>query len=257
MDLSFTDLHLMLRGRTIVDGISGHLRPGKITVILGANGAGKSSLLSCLSGLRRPTTGEVMLGSTPLLHIPVNPRARQIGLLPQRAEIHWDINVRALVALGRLPHHGRWGSGPVDEQAVNEAMAATDVTHLADRKAMRLSGGEQARVLLARVLAGQPRWLLADEPLSNLDPMHQLDALERLSECARNGVGVVVVLHDLTHAMRIADHILLLKQGRLLSAGPPESVLTPGLLAEAFGINVHIGKDDGGEPFIVPTRRAS
>ena len=257
MDLSFCDLHLILRGRKILDGLSGHMRPGQITVILGANGAGKSSLLSCLAGLRQPTSGHAQLGDTPLSSLSANERAKQIGLLPQKGEIHWDINARALVALGRLPHHGRWGSGPADEQAVDAAMIATDVVHLAERKAQRLSGGEQARVLLARVLAGQPRWLLADEPLANLDPSHQLDALERLAECARSGVGVVVVLHDLTHAARIADHILLLKQGRMLAAGPRDAVLTPALIAEAFGIDVHIGRDDTGAPFIIPSRRAS
>ncbi|MEO6717558.1 MAG: ABC transporter ATP-binding protein [Novosphingobium sp.] len=256
MDLRFDKLGLTLRGRTILDGVSGVLPRGQVTVILGANGAGKSSLLSCLSGLRRPTSGEVRLGERALAAVAHGERARLIGLLPQQAEVHWDISVHALVALGRLPHHGRWGPVEADRQAVAAAMAATDVSHLAERKAQRLSGGEQARVLLARVLAGQPRWLLADEPLANLDPAHQLDALARLAECATDGMGVVAVLHDLTHAARVADQVVLMKQGCIIAAGPAETVLTPALIEAAFGITVHVGTDDRGGPIIVPLARA-
>lgn len=255
MQLCFDELGLVLRGRTILDRISGALAPGQVTVILGPNGAGKSSLLSCLSGLRRPTNGEVRLDGRLLQLYTHQERARAIGLLPQRAEVHWDITARALVSLGRLPHRGRWGESEADRMAVAEAMRATDVLHLAERKALRLSGGEQARVLLARALAGQPAWLLADEPLASLDPAHQLDALERLADCARRGMGVVAVLHDLTHAARVADRVILMREGRILAAGATGDVLTPALIEAAFGIRVHIGEDGGGAPIIVPTMR--
>jgi iron complex transport system ATP-binding protein len=257
MDIRFDALSLTLRGRPILQDVSGHLPKGKVTVILGANGAGKSSLLSCLASLRIPDSGTVFLGDHPLANIPADVRARRIGLLPQQADIHWEINVRALVALGRLPHQGRWGKNAGDDAAIAKAMAQTDVTQFADRKALRLSGGEQARVLLARVLAGEPDWVLADEPLANLDPAHQMDAVSCLKDVAQNGAGVVLVLHDLTQAARIADHVIIMKACRIQAAGTCAQVLTQEQLAEAFGVSVHISSDDKGAPIITPVSRAA
>jgi iron complex transport system ATP-binding protein len=256
MDMRFENLSLNLRGRPILHGVSGHLQKGKVTAILGANGAGKSTLLSCLAGLRTPDSGTVMLGDQPLSSISAQTRARQIGLLPQQADIHWEINVRALVALGRLPHQGRWGKTDADDAAIDRAMAQTDVAQFADRTALRLSGGEQARVLLARVLAGEPNWVLADEPLANLDPAHQMDAAACLKAVARGGAGVVIVLHDLTQAARIANHIIIMNCGRIQAAGTPAEVLTHDQLASAFGVAVHISHDDTGAPVITPIGRA-
>lgn len=259
-DIRFNSLFLTLRDRPVLQDVSGHLQKGKVTVILGANGAGKSSLLSCLASLRTADSGTVLLGDQPLPSIPTHIRARQIGLLPQQADIHWEINVRALVALGRLPHQGRWskwgGTSAGDDAAIAKAMTQTDCTQFADRKALRLSGGEQARVLLARVLAGEPDWVLADEPFANLDPAHQMDAVSCLKDVAQGGTGVVLVLHDLTQAARIADQVIIMKQGRIQSAGTCEQVLTHDQLAEAFGVAVHIGTDDAGAPIITPVSRA-
>lgn len=260
MDLRFDALSLTLRGRPVLRGVSGHLKKGQVTVILGANGAGKSSLLSCLASLRMPDHGAVMLGDEPLANVPAELRARRIGLLPQQADIHWEINVRALVALGRLPHQGGWarwgGKSAADDAAIDKAMAQTDCAQFADRKALRLSGGEQARVLLARVLAGDPDWVLADEPLANLDPAHQMDAISCLKNVAQAGAGVALVLHDLTQAARIADHVIIMKDGCIQAAGSCAQVLTQSQLADAFGVSVHIGKDDHGAPIITPISRA-
>ena len=256
MDIRFDALSLALRGRPVLQNVSGHLQKGKVTVILGANGAGKSTLLSCLASLRIADKGTVMIGDQLLPAIPASIRARQIGLLPQQADIHWEINVRALVSLGRLPHQGRWGKTASDDAAIDKAMALTDCAQFADRKALRLSGGEQARVLLARVLAGEPDWVLADEPLANLDPAHQIDAVSCLKGVAQNGAGVVLVLHDLTQAARIADHIIIMKQGRIQAAGTCAQVLTHDQLADAFGVSVHIGTDNAGAPIITPISRA-
>jgi iron complex transport system ATP-binding protein len=255
MDLSFDALSLTLRGRPILKGVSGHLKQGQVTAILGANGAGKSSLLACLSGIRPADTGEVRLGVQTLSAMPSIERARAIGLLPQQADIHWDVNVRSLVALGRLPHQGRWGGHPDDDVAIEEAMAQTDCLDLADRKALRLSGGEQARVLLARVLAGRPEWILADEPLANLDPAYQIDVMNCFKAAAANGAGVALVLHDLTQAARIADHAIIMKAGSIIASGAAADILTADHLAEAFGVKVHIGADDQGAPIIAAVGR--
>ena len=261
MDISFDTVSLELRGRLVLQSVSGHLQKGKVTAILGANGAGKTSLLSCLAGLRTPDSGTIMLGDRLLSGLSDQDRARRIGLLPQQADIHWEINVRALVALGRLPHQGRFskwgGKTAADEAAVEKALLQTDCTQFADRKALRLSGGEQARVLLARVLAGEPEWVLADEPLANLDPAHQMDAIACLKNVTANGAGVVLVLHDLTQAARIADHVIIMNQGRIQAAGPCAEVLTQEQLAAAFGVSVHISSDDMGAPIITPVSRAA
>jgi iron complex transport system ATP-binding protein len=255
MDLSFEALSLTLRGRPILKGISGHLKQGQVTAILGANGAGKSSLLACLSGVRAADAGLVRLGSQALSGMPSIERARAIGLLPQQADIHWDVNVRSLVGLGRLPHQGRWGGHPDDAAAIEAAMAQTDCLDLADRKALRLSGGEQARVLLARVLAGRPEWILADEPLANLDPAYQIDVMNCFKAAAAKGTGVALVLHDLTQAARIADHVIIMKAGSIIASGAAADILTADHLAEAFGVKVHIGTDDYGAPIIAAVER--
>jgi iron complex transport system ATP-binding protein len=255
MTLQAQSLSLSLRGRPVLKDVTTILPKGKVSVIIGPNGAGKSTLLSCLSGLRTPDQGRVLLNDEPIEKISANTRARRIGLLPQQADIHWDVTVRALVALGRLPYYDRWGRGTENEAAIEAAMAQTDCLHLAGRTALRLSGGEQARVLLARVFAGQPDWILADEPLANLDPAHQIDALTNLAQAARAGAGVVAVLHDLTQAARLADHIVILKAGAVHAAGNAGDVLTRDILQSAFDVGVHIGKDSDGAPIIVPTHR--
>ncbi len=255
MELGFSDLTVALGGRRVLDGISGQFRPARITVVLGPNGAGKSTLLACLAGLRQPDGGRVVLGADPVLALDRRRRARLIGLLPQRGEINWNIDATELVALGRLPHRGRWGATAEDRRAVAEAMAETDTAGFAGRRVRELSGGEQARVLLARVLAGEPRWLLADEPLANLDPAYQLDVLERLIRHAATGAGVVVVLHDLTQAARIADDVLLLKDGAVVAQGPRADVLTAPRMTSAYGVEVHIAEGPDGKPLLVPVRR--
>ena len=232
MALSVGDLRVVLGGRTVLDGVSAGFAPGRVTAVLGANGAGKSTLLRTLVGLIAVDGGTATLDGRAIAALPPRERARAIGYLPQDGAVHWNMIVRDLVALGRLPHGGG------GEEAVAAALAATDTAGLAERPVRELSGGERARVLLARVLAGEPRWLLADEPLAGLDPLHQLDTLALLRAAAARGTGVVVVLHDLTLAARVADAVVLMKAGRVLAAGETEAVMTPDNLAAAYGVKV-------------------
>jgi iron complex transport system ATP-binding protein len=162
-------------------------------------------------------------------------RARTIGYLPQQGEVAWNMSAQDVVALGRLPHRA---GAMADAAAITAALDATDATLLADRRVGELSGGERARVLLARVLAGEPRWLLADEPLASLDPAHQLDLLDRLRTVARAGAGVAVVLHDLAQAARVADDAILMSGGKIVASGPAADILTPGRLGELFGVRL-------------------
>lgn len=235
-DLSFSALSLVRGGRRILDDVACTLRQGEVTAILGANGAGKSSLLSCMAGLHEEARHGIMLGERPLSAIGADERARLIGLLPQHGEVHWNMRVDALVALGRMAHNGGGRLSAEDRAVIVAAMDHMDIGHLSTRAVLTLSGGEQARVLLARVLAGEPEWLFADEPLASLDPAHQLAVMDRLLATARAGAGVAVILHDVNHAARIADHVILMKQGRIAADGPRDTVLTPERLTDIFGI---------------------
>ena len=246
---------LSLGGNRILDDVSFAFRRGRVTALLGANGAGKSTLLACLAALRQPDSGRATLDGRDVQTIDRRERARAIGLLPQAADVHWDVDVATLVGLGRFPHRGRWGETDADRAAVVRALAATDMTALADHGVERLSGGERGRALLARVLAGEPDWLLADEPLASLDPAHQLDVLARLRGVAAAGGGVVLVLHDLHLAARVADDAVLLRHGRVIAAGPADAVLTAPLIAEAYGVEVEIGTTPAGQRFILPVAR--
>ena len=209
------------------------LRPGEITAICGPNGAGKSTLLTVLAGLLAPAAGTASLDGAPLATIPARSRAQAIGYLPQNAEIAWDIDVATLAGLGRLP----WRSSPADDRAaINEALVATDLVPLASRPMSKLSGGERARALLARVLAGKPRWVLADEPLAALDLAHQAALLRTFRALASEGVGVVLVLHDLARAMNGADRAVVLDKGRIVADGPPPLALSGKQIARTWGV---------------------
>jgi len=250
VDFDFSDIQLQRGGRTIVDGVSGHLAGGQIVVILGANGAGKTSLLHCLAGLQRDAGGVVHLDGRRLDDITLQERARLVGFLPQRGEVHWNLSVHALVALGRMAHNGGGELSQEDEHIIASVMEQVDIAHLSERQVLTLSGGEQARALFARVLAGVPRWLLADEPLASLDPAHQRAMLDILAHTAKAGTGVITVLHDVNHAMRIANHVILMRAGCILAQGPRDVVLTAELLEQTYGIEFEMTPD--GRAFLLP-----
>ena len=223
-------------------GVSLSLRPGEVTAICGPNGAGKSSLLSCLAGLLAPATGAVILHGAPFAAMPLEARARTLGYLPQTPEVAWDVSVQTLAGLGRLP----WRTGAAeDAAAVDAALSALDLPAFAHRPVSQLSGGERARALLARVLAGTPRWLLADEPLANLDLAHQLALLGHLRACAELGTGVVPVLHDRALAMNHAGRVVVLDQGSVQADGSPEQALAEAVLAQVWGVKAHWLGDPG------------
>ena len=219
---------LSLPGR--LAGVSLTLRPGEVTAICGPNGAGKSSLLTCLAGL---VGNGAALDGTPLEAMAPRARARVLGYLPQSADVAWDVSVETLVGLGRLP----WGDDAAqDRAAIEAALAALALGPLRARPVSRVSGGERARALLARVLAGSPGWLLADEPLANLDLAHQLALLAHFRALAAGGLGVVLVLHDLAHAMNHADRVVVLDQGRVVADGAPEQALAQDVIAKVWGV---------------------
>lgn len=232
--------------REILAGLDLSLRAGEVTALVGPNGAGKSTLLAGLCGLLAPAAGAVRLDGQDLSALPPMARARRIGFLPQMPEIAWPLEVRILVGLGRTPHIGARGLSAADARIIDAALEEAGAADLAERDACTLSGGERARVMIARVLAGEPDWLLADEPLAGLDPGCQIDAAETLVRRARAGCGVVLTLHDLTLAARIADRVLVLAEGRLLADGPPEVALVPDVLARAFAVRTALRRGPEG-----------
>ncbi len=245
-----------LGGARVLTDVAIAFRPGRVTALLGPNGAGKSTLLACLAGLRVPATGAATLDGAPVHLLDRRVRARRIGLLPQAQDVHWNVDVETLVGLGRLPWRARGAETEADRAAIARAMAATDVAHFASRGVEHLSGGERSRVLLARVLAGEPEWLLADEPLASLDPAHQLDVAGVLRRIAAQGAGVALVMHDLNLAARIADDAVLLRQGKVVATGAVGDVLTAPLIAKTYDVTAEVGRTAGGERFVLPLARA-
>lgn len=227
--MSLSVEHATVKGR--ISDASTALQPGQITAICGPNGAGKSTLLSVLAGLLTPDTGSAVLDGNPLLSLPPMERAKRIGYLPQNGEAAWDVSVGNLVALGRMPHRDS-AAAPVEV-----ALDALDLGALKNRPMSQLSGGEKARALLARVLAGEPNWILADEPLAALDLAHQLALIGHLRRQADAGTGVVIVLHDLAMAMNHADRVLVLDDGSLVADDNRKSALDCAVIKRVWGVD--------------------
>jgi iron complex transport system ATP-binding protein len=241
--------------RRVLDKVSADLGAGSLVGLLGPNGAGKTTLLRTLAGLLRPHGGHVVLLGRELTSYPARELARVVGYLAQDATCHWAMTVENVVALGRLPHRPPWaGNSAQDLEAITRAMGHTDVGPLAQRAMDTLSGGERARVLLARALAGTPQVLLADEPVNGLDPAHQLDVMSVLQRLASAGAAVVVVMHDLTLAARYCDRVILLDAGQVLADGAPDKVLSDENLQRCFAIRAHTAEVDG-RRLILPLAR--
>jgi iron complex transport system ATP-binding protein len=252
MSVVATAIDVTLGKASILAGVNITLRKGRVTAIIGPNGAGKTTLIRALAGLVPLSSGSIAIEGEPLANMPLTTRARTIGYLPQIGQPHWNISARDLVGLGRLPHRSAFAAlSPSDEAAITTALTDTDTLTLADRPVDELSGGERARVKLARVLAGDPAWILADEPLANLDPPHARDVLTLLRKAATNGKGVAVVLHQLSAAAEVADDVIIMRSGAIIAAGPCTDVLLPDTLHAAFDMAFDVIPHEG-KRVIVP-----
>lgn len=252
VSLAIRDLAVDLGGRSVVSGLTLDLTGGTLVALVGPNGAGKTSVLRALVGLL-PHRGTISLDGSPVGTLPPRERARRIAYLPQGHEAHWPLPARDIVALGRVPHGA---PDPTrlparDAEIVGEAMRLTDTTHLADRPVTALSGGERARVALARVFAVEAPVILADEPTAALDPRHQLAVMSALRRAADGGALAVAVTHDLGLAARFGDHVAVMDAGRLAAFGIPEEALAPAILRDVFGVDA-FRAEHRGDPVLVP-----
>lgn len=247
------------KDRPVVHGVDLAVRPGALTVLVGANASGKSTLLRGLARLLSAHDGRVTLDGEPIERIPARQLARTIGVLPQNPIAPEGITAGELVARGRYPHQPIFrGRSSDDDAVVAASLAATDSASLTERRMDELSGGQRQRVWIAMALAQQPRILLLDEPTSALDVAHQVEVLDVLRAEVDRGTTVVVVLHDLTLAARYADELVVLCDGRIVAKGEASEVLTEATVKDAFGIDARILTDpDTGRPVVLPRAGSS
>ena len=238
--LSTNNLGVTLSGRAVLRDVSLSLPSRRFVALVGPNGAGKTTLLRALSGLL-PSTGTVHVGGDLLSSLSLRERAKRFGYLPQGHLVHWPLQVKDVVALGRYPHGATDPArlSPGDEEAVMQAMQVVDVVALAPRLVTELSGGERSRVALARVLAVGAPILLADEPTASLDPRYQIDVMKNLRSITDSGVLVIAATHDLGLAARFSDSVLVVSNGRLVAQGKPAQALSETIMADVFRISAY------------------
>ena len=250
------ELHYRTGGRVLLDGVSLSIEPGEVHALLGPNGAGKTTLRRLRAGEQRPTSGVIELNARALAAMGARELARQRAVLPQVHGLSFAFTGAQVVALGRLPCPRH--STEHEARIVREALDLAGVAELAGRSYPTLSGGERARVQFARVIAQvwdplpdeAARFLLLDEPTASLDLAHQHDCLRAVSELARRGLGVLLILHDPNLALRYASRVTLLRDGRMLASGAPQDVITADALEQLYGVPVRLVRANGGLPVV-------
>lgn len=258
MRLNAQNLTLAYDNRRVVEDLTVELPAGKVTVIVGANACGKSTLLRGLARLLKPAAGTVLLDGKDIHSLSTRAVAKTLGLLPQTPVAPDGIAVADLVGRGRYPHQGwfrQWNTD--DDAAVASALRLTDTLELSDRNVDELSGGQRQRVWIAMALAQQTDILLLDEPTTFLDVTHQIEVLDLITDLNRSaGTTVAIVLHDLNLAARYADHLIAMKDGRIVAEGAPLHVVTEKTVAEVFGLESRVIPDPvAGTPMVVPVGR--
>ena len=257
MQLQANHLHYAyLPEKTVLDDVSLQIEPGETLYILGRNGSGKTTLLSCLAGLLKPASGEVLLDGASLQSFSPAERARKVGLIPQMHTPAFGYTVNEMVMMGRAPYLGWLGSPNREDQAVvDEALAQLGLFELRDRPYTEISGGEQQLTLIARGLAQQCQLLLMDEPTAHLDLSNQHRILEIISQLTDRGLSFIISSHSPNNALSYADRVLLLAAGEVRAYGTPQETLTEPMLSAIYGIRTEVLSNDDGKPLAVITQR--
>lgn len=244
--------------KTILHDVSLEIPDGKISVIIGSNACGKSTLLKTIARLIKPNSGEIMLDEKNVHQIKSKQFAKTVGLLPQSPVVPEGITVADLVGRGRFPHQGfMQGFSKKDSEAVANALEIMGISNLAKRNIDELSGGQRQRVWIAMALAQETDILFLDEPTTYLDITYQIEILDLLTDLNRkHGTTIVMVLHDINLSARYADYIFAMHKGKLFAEGTPQKVITKNLIAKVFGLESEIIKDPVSQtPFVVPKGR--
>jgi len=252
MTLEARNIHVTIRENLILNDVSLSLPRGKLVGLIGPNGAGKTTLLRAMLGLVHRQSGTILLDGEDLAGWTLKEKAKKITYAAQGAPVHWPLDVEHIISLGRIPHLDPWQKiSGTDKDIIRQAMINTDTRHLAGRLTTTLSGGERACVMLARAIVAEADYLCADEPIASLDPYHQLHVMDILQGLAREGHGVLIILHDLSLAGRYCDELVLMDQGRILAHGTAGQVLTEENLAKAYHIKASRWQENG-ESFLSP-----
>lgn len=242
----------------VLEGLDLELPKGKVTAIVGPNGCGKSTLLSGLARLHKPNGGAVLLNGKVITDLPTREVARQLALLPQDAAAPDGLTVAELIRFGRQPHQRllqQWSEH--DQAIVDAALQAADLVELADRPLQSMSGGQRQRAWIAMAIAQDTPLLLLDEPTSALDLGHQIEVFDLIRQLAAAEKTIVMVVHDLSSACRYADHLVAMQGGRVVAQGTPQTVVTPKLVKELYGIHCTLLRDPlHGTPIIAAIARA-
>lgn len=247
MELKASQLQIGYGEHVIVDGMDVTIAKDKITTIIGPNGSGKSTVLKAITRLIRYQSGEVLLDGEDIQQISPKTLAKKIGILPQMHTAPSDFRVKELVGYGRMPYQKfLGGKSRQDEEIVKWAMEVTGIWKYRDKSIYEISGGETQRVWIATVLAQQPEIMFLDEPTTYLDISHQLETMNLIKKLNREtGIGVVMVLHDLSQALEVSDHIIVIKDGKKYSEGSPEEVINPKMMKEVYDVDCEIMQIEG------------
>lgn len=244
MSLSTHNLSVGYHDKAIVKQVNLSIPEGKIIALLGPNGCGKSTLLKAMARILSPMEGHVQWQGKNLHSIASKKLAQQLALLPQTQPIPEGIKVKDLVAYGRSPYTGFWGRlNRQDQLIIDSVMHETGITELADQLVSELSGGQRQRVWLAMTLAQDTPYLLLDEPTTYMDLSHQVELMHLLRKLNKQGKTIITVLHDINQAARYCDHLIVMKQGSIITQGSPDSVLTQTLMKDVFSLNAQIHRD--------------
>ncbi|MEW5706845.1 MAG: ABC transporter ATP-binding protein [Actinomycetota bacterium] len=251
--LEVKDLSIEYGNRSVVSQMELSLKNGNFLAIVGPNGSGKTTLLRAISKVLKPKTGVIYVDGSDIAPLSRRSLARKVAVVPQESLTAFSFTALQVVMMGRTPHLSRWQTeGALDYDIAKDAMQMANCWHLRDRPINELSGGEKQRVIIAQALAQEPKLILLDEPTLHLDIGQQLEIMELLKQLSADGLSILAVLHDLNIAAYYADHLMLVKEGRIEAVGSPQEIVTENNIRRVFGITVEVKKHSlTGKPYIV------